>query len=192
MQRQPFVGWQRVGHQVQLLDDALHVAQPFQGLAHVGVCRNRLGTPTVEVGLRIGRADALCPEQQLRRELLVLVVDAGREPQLAQYGPAEQVAASRGLQVVVRQVLRAAAQVVGIERGCCLLVRLVGEVEHHHVGTFISHQVETMLVGWLYEVVVAVDKLHVLPGSRLQSSVACLAQAQVALAYVDYVVEILA
>jgi len=159
--------------------------------ADVGVGGDRLGALAVVVGLCIGGADAVGPEQQLRRELLVLVVDAGREAQLAQNGPAEQVAAGRGLEVVVRQVLGAAVQVVGVVCGSGVAVGRRGEVEHHHVGVAVSHQFKAVLVGQAQQVVVAVDKLQVAACGGLYAPVAGLAESLMVLPYVDNLAEIL-
>ena len=65
------------------------------------------------------------------------------------------------------------------------------KVEKYHIGILaISHDVETMLVGSLYQRVVAINQLDIFSLGHLQTGIAGYAHATILLTYVDDVVSI--
>ena len=189
MQGCTFVGRQAIGLDIEAADDGPRVDQLLQLVADVGVGDDGIFALTVVIGLGVGNADGIGSKQQEGCKLLVFVEDAGGEAQVAQRGALEEIAAGRTLDVVMPHVLAATHGLhvgKGADGGTC-----GGEVEDNDVGMLLAGEVDAVFVRRLYEQVVAIDKLQILPSCHLYAGVSGFAKTKVLLADIDDVVAIL-
>ena len=186
LQCQSRFGGQRVGNLVEPLDHRPEVVQPFQSMPNAGGIDDGVVAFAIEIGLGSGSDDRVAAQQQLRSELLVLVVDARREAQFAQHRSAEEIAPGRSPQVLCAHEGGAAHGGCIVADGGCF--RLAGIVEKHHVGPLVANDVETVFVAVPDEHVVAVYKLYILSAAETDARVAGLTESFVGLSDVDDVV----
>ena len=139
------------------------------------------------VGFGVGGVEAFRPQEQLRRELLVLVGIAGGEPQFAENGPLEDVAVGRSAYVVAAHVFASRHGPFVGERSLYAAVFGSG-LEEHDVGVVVACYVEAVLVWRAYEQSVALGKLDEASVCHFESRVACGRQSAVPQPYVyDFV-----
>ena len=171
-------------------DDAAGVLQSLQALADGLAVDDGVWALAIVVGLRIGESDRLSPQQQLRGELLVLVVDARSEAQVAKDAAAEEIATGRAPDVLAAHILAARRWLAVVPDGLGVCLRRVCEAEDHQLGLMAPQKVEAVGVGCLQEGVVGIDELEVGALCHLDARIACLAQSLVVLTDIDDVVAI--
>ena len=117
--------WKMVGSSRETTDHVEVVFQAFLCMSLVRMSGDGALSLVVIVCLLAGSTDLLCPKQQLRGELLILMIDSRREAQVATGGTAEEIAASHTVKIMMPHKLCSA----------------------HHLGSFLSgHHVNCWLV----------------------------------------------
>ena len=158
-QRLSFSHWNLIQQFLQMQDYLQTVIHFLANLLMIHLMGYGVRILTIVISLSLHLEDSFGTQEKLRGKLLIFsIYDARRKLQGSSDAAAENIGAGRTMQVMIAHIGCARYRSRQfIRRSIRLPVFYI--VESHDVWLMISYDVETMFVGGLYQIVVAIHKL---------------------------------